>query len=384
MQYISLDWAVWMVATFSLYWLATGRWRQWVLVALTAGFVGYLSPISAAILLAFTAVTSWLVARRSLSGMQVWGATLMFAAVLVFYKAGARGQPIEVIITEGLIPLGLSYYTFRCLHLIYEKYRGRFIEVPTREIVGYLFFLPTIVVGPIHRFDDYQRDRYRVRLDASDLRTGLERILYGYVKIGFLGNHLVTGKGGALIAALPPEDAAMAAYLWIVQGGLNLYFQFSGFADIAIGFSRLLGFRIIENFNWPYLKTNLSDYWRSWHISLTGWCRDYVYTAVVSASRSPALGALATLIVIGLWHELSLRFICWGVYHGIGLIAWQRFQELKPRLPSIESPLARRGLTALSVLFTIHYVWFGFVIVRTTSLSETFTIWKTATLGFIL
>lgn len=384
MQYISLEWALWMVATFSLYWLAPGHWRQWVLVALTAGFVGYLSPVSALLLLLFTAVTCVIVARPSLSGAHVWGATILFASVLIYYKAGARGQPIEVIITEGLIPLGLSYYTFRCLHLIYERYRGRFAEAPPREIVGYLFFLPTIVVGPIHRYDDYQRDRYRVRLDGADLRTGLERILHGYVKIGFLGNYLVTGKGGALIAALPPEQSALAAYLWIAQGGLNLYFQFSGFADIAIGFSRLLGYRIIENFNWPYLKTNLSDYWRSWHISLTGWCREYVYTAVVSASRSPALGALATLIVIGLWHELSLRFICWGIYHGLGLIAWQRFQEIKPRLPTIDALPLRHALTVLSVLLTVHYVWFGFVIVRTASLSEALAIWKAATLGFFL
>lgn len=371
-----------MASTFSLYWLTPARWRQWSLVTLTLAFLVYLSPASALILTVFTGITAWIAARPPPSGKLIWAATLAFVAVLAFYKTGARGQPIEVIITEGLIPLGLSYYTFRCLHLIYERYRGRFKEAPLQEIVGYLFFLPTIVVGPIHRFDDYQRDRYRVRLDPALLGQGMERILYGYVKIGFLGNYLVTGKVGGWIAALPPEQASLAAYLWIVQGGFNLYFQFSGFADIAIGFSRLLGFRVLENFNWPYLQKNLSDYWRNWHISLTGWCRDYVYTAVVSSSRSPALGALATLIAIGLWHELSLRFICWGLFHGFGLIVWQRFQDIKPYLPQIEMPVVKHILNVLSILLTVHYVWFGFAIVRTASLSEALAVWQTATIGF--
>jgi alginate O-acetyltransferase complex protein AlgI len=381
MQFVSLEWALWMVVTFSLYWLSPPRLRPWTLIALTALFLAYLSPLSLGILVLFTLLT-WAVARgdRPTAGA-VAITTLGFVSVLVVFKLQARGQSIENIINEGLIPLGISYYTFRCLHLVFERYRGRFGEISLREVTGYLFFLPTIVVGPIHRFGDYQRDLHRVRLDPAFVRGGLERILYGYVKIGFLANYLVNGYLGTWQRQLP-ANSALSAYFYIVQGGLNLYLQFSGYADIAIGFALLLGFRVIENFNWPYLQKNLSDYWRNWHISLTSWCRDYVYTTVVSFVRSPAVGALATLLVIGLWHEISFRFIIWGLYHGTGLVIWQRFQALKPHLPVIKAKSAHRFIRVLSTAFTVHYVWFGFVIVRKPDLGQVWQVWTAATVGF--
>jgi D-alanyl-lipoteichoic acid acyltransferase DltB (MBOAT superfamily) len=381
MQFVSLEWGIWMVATFSLYWLAPPSWRQATLIALTMAFLAYRSPGSLAILIAFGLLTWSVVRLQRPSNLVVVGVTLVFVAILASFKLQARGQSIESIISEGLIPLGISYYTFRCLHLVFERYRGRFAEVEPREIAGYLFFLPTIVVGPIHRFGDYQRDVHRVRFEPVLVREGLERILYGYVKIGFLANYLVNGELGAWRAQLPPTSG-LANYLYIVEGGLNLYFQFSGYADIAIGFARLLGFRVIENFNWPYLQKNLSDYWRNWHISLTGWCRDYVYTTMVSFVRSPAIGALTTLIVIGLWHEISFRFIIWGLYHGFGLVIWQRFQALKPHLWAVRPKAARALLTGISTIFTVHYVWFGFVIVRKPDLAQVWDVWTAATVGF--
>lgn len=384
MQYESLEWAAWMVGTFSLYWLSPAHMRQWVLVAITVLFVGYISPLSLGILSAALAVT-WLTTRAGrLSGWQVFLVICAFVAPLCYFKLGARNQALDTIVAEGLIPLGMSYYTFRCLHVIIERQLGRFNEVRLGELTSYLFFLPTIVVGPIHRFGEFQRDLYRVRLDLTDLGAGLERILYGYVKIGFLGNYLVTGRIGTWAADLPPEQASLAAYIWIVQGGVNLYFQFSGFADISVGFARLLGFRVMENFNWPYLQRNLSDFWRSWHMSLTGWCRDYVYASVTSNTRSPALGALATLLVIGLWHELSFRFVCWGLFHAFGLIIWQQFQGLKPYLPKPKSPVLAATLRALSTVLTVHYVWFGFAIVRKPDLASVLHVWYAATIGFFV
>ncbi|GAB6054098.1 D-alanyl-lipoteichoic acid biosynthesis protein DltB [Magnetospira thiophila] len=384
MHYVTLEYLLWMIGTFSLYWLSPAAWRQVVLVLLTVALLVHESPLSAGLLVLFTALTAALVRQPRPHGGQVAGMSALMVSVLIYFKLGATGQSVENIVTDALIPLGLSYYTFRCLHLMFERYRGRFGDATTWEVIGYLFFLPTLLVGPIHRFGAYQRDLYRVRLDRAMLSQGLERILYGYVKIGFLANHLVNGTLGIYVDQLPPEQAALQAYLWIVQGGLNLYFQFSGFADISIGFSRLLGFEVMENFNWPFLRRNLSEYWRCWHMSLTSWCRDYIYTSVVSFSRSPALGAIATLLVIGLWHELSLRFVCWGLYHGFGLVVWQAFQDVKAHLPEVRTGWMRHLLTGLSIIFTVHYVWFGFAIVRKDSLSEVWTVWKTATLGFLM
>ena len=384
MSYVSLEWLAVMAGTFSLYWLTPEPWRRWTLVAVTAIFLACMAPLSAAILVGFTAVTCLIARQPRPAGWTVIAATLGFVAILGCFKIGARGASYETIINEGLIPMGLSYYTFRCLHLIYERHRGNFAETRPAEIIGYLFFLPTLVVGPIHRFGDYQRDLYRVRLEPSRLGEGLERILYGYVKIAFIGNYLISGVIDEWVDGLEVAHPSLHAYFWIVQGGCNLYFQFSGFADVAIGFALLLGFRVIENFDWPYLSRNLSEFWHRWHISLTSWCRDYVFGAVVSVTRSPSLGAIATLLVIGLWHELSLRFICWGLFHSVGLITWQRFQMLKRRLPTVIWPPARAALTVLSTLLTLHYVWFAFAIVRQPDLAGVLRVWRAATIGFFL
>lgn len=199
------------------------------------------------------------------------------------------------------------------------------------------------------------------------MSMGAERIILGYAKIVLLGNVLTGEIMGGWIAGLDRPDGLLALYLGIVRDGINLYVQFAGHCDIAIGFAALLGFRIMENFDNPYFKPNLQAFWQSWHISLSRWCRDYIYTVVVARSRSPALGVLATMIVIGLWHEISLRFVLWGAWHGGGLIIWQQFQRVR-QASTLTIPSALRGpLYVLSMLLTVHFVWLGFVILTAPS-----------------
>jgi len=278
--------------------------------------------------------------------------------------------------TDVIIPLGLAYYVLRCVHYMIEYYKGSIPAHSFRDVVNYLFFIPTIVVGPIHRFAPFLADHRRKRWDASMLSEGLERIVYGYVKIVVLGNYLVSSKMAGYIGSLDPENVALILYLDVVRTGLNLYFQFSGFSDVGIGFARLLGYRVMENFNWPFLQQNISDFWRCWHISLTSWCREYVYATVVSMTRSPALGAMATLLVIGLWHEASIRYVVWGIYHGLGIVLWQQFQRVKPWLPSVGDGLLSKGVNVFSVALTVHYVWFSFVIVRQPTLGDVWQIYR--------
>jgi len=171
-------------------------------------------------------------------------------------------------------------------------------------------------------------------------------------------------------------------YLGIVQNGLNLYFQFSGHSDIAIGLSLMLGYRVIENFNWPYLQPNISAFWQSWHRSLSLWCRDYIYGVVVAQTRSPALGALATMVVIGLWHEMSFRFLLWGAWHGLGIIIWQQWQAVRAGSTMTLPPALRIPLHVFSVLLTVNFVWFGFVILTAPSVAEALNLFLRFIKGF--
>lgn len=377
MHFLSFQWLSWMAATVALYWLIPRRWRDDSLALITLVFLLVHAPLSAGLLCLLTVGSYYLPGSGLPSGSRIAALVAVVVFILGFFKINASVVSTEAFFREAVIPLGLSYYSFRCLHYLLERYKGNLPNHGFRELVFYLFFLPTIVIGPINRLEPFLRDLRRKRWDAQMLSEGLERLLYGYVKIAVLGNFLVSNRLTIYITGLDPEHQALIQYLFVVQTGLNIYFQFSGFSDIAIGFARLLGYRIAENFHWPYFQKNISDFWRSWHISLSSWGRDYIYTTVFSLSRSAALGALATLLFIGLWHELSLRYVLWGLYHGLGIVIWQRFQRLKVILPTVEHPLARTLLDGLSILCTVHFVWFSFIIVRQPDLSSVLEIFTT-------
>ncbi len=386
MQFLSLEWVVTMVATVSLYWLCPGRWRQWLLIVVTFAFLAVASPSSAAILAAF-AVTVFLLTRgENIGAARVIGALVAVFGVLVYFKLrffGAGGRAGDII-SEVAIPLGLSYYSFRCAHFVIERYRGTIADVPLRDLLGYLFFLPTIVVGPINRFPEYWEETSKAAWSSRRLSAGLERILFGYVKIAFLANFLVTSRLNEVIATIP-GDSALALYLRVVQDGLTLYLLFAGFSDIAIGFGLLLGIRVMENFDWPYFRRNISDFWRSWHISLSNWARDYVYFPVLGATRNPYLATLASFAFIGLWHEISPRYIVWGLYHGAGILVWRRFQSTKRRLRPgwADQPLARRAFALLSTLLTFHFVVFGLVIVNQPDFGAALGVYRKILFGWI-
>jgi D-alanyl-lipoteichoic acid acyltransferase DltB (MBOAT superfamily) len=366
--YVSLEWLLWIWLTVGLYWLAPRDVRGWLLMALSLIFMASVAPLSAIILVGACALTHLAGNVLRPTGRTITAAALVIVAVVVAFKLG---QTINTDVPGGdiLIPLGLSYYSFRCLHFLIERYKGRIAPMQFGDVAAYLFFLPTFLVGPIHRFDTFHADRRRQRFDVALLSLGLERIVQGYAKIVILANYGTGTLLGGYVGGLDP-DSAWALYLGIVQNGLNLYFQFSGHTDIAIGFALMLGFRIMENFNWPYLQPNISAFWQSWHRSLSLWCREYIYGVVVAYTRSPALGALGTMVVIGLWHEISLRFLLWGAYHGLGLIVWQRWQDYKLARGITAPPALATPLHILSVLATVHFVWFGFVILTAPTVGE--------------
>jgi D-alanyl-lipoteichoic acid acyltransferase DltB (MBOAT superfamily) len=313
------------------------------------------------------------------SSLRTFSIALLVIGVLGYYKIRTSGQ--HDFITDVAMPLGLSFYAFRCVHYLIERYKGNIPQQAFTTFCCYLWFLPTLVVGPIHRYPQFQKDLRFKRWDATMLSDGLRRILYGYVKIVVLGNYLVSVQLGRVNGDL--EVGPLYYYLEIVRNGLNLYFQFSGFSDIAIGFALLHGYRVMENFNWPYFKRNISDFWRAWHISLTSWCRDYVYTVVFSVTRNSYLGIIATLITIGLWHEISWRYLEWGIYHGLGIVTWQLFQRVRSKLPTVNNPVLRRALDGASIVVTVHFVWFGFVLVNQPDLASAFSIYRIVLFSWI-
>ena len=175
-----------------------------------------------------------------------------------------------------------------------------------------MLFFPTITIGPINRFEDFLRSERRLRWDNAQFAKGLERILYGYAKVVILANWLIGVQLLPLINQVAPESPAVSLLLDSASYGFLLYFTFAGFSDIAIGLSFLFGYQVGENFNRPFLKPNIGEFWQSWHMSLSAWCRQYVFLPMYTKTRNLAIAMVSAMMTLGLWHEFSFRFLLLG------------------------------------------------------------------------
>lgn len=342
----------------ALCWILPGRWQVWVISLGTLAFLWWKAPVSL-LLLGGTTITSYAIFQTGIN--RAWAAILILLqsiGLFVLYKAS--WAPDFMQDGSRLIPLGLSYYSFRQIHYAIEQYKEKLPLHNFGEYLCYLFFLPTILVGPINRFPTFLRHLRRRRWDQSLFADGLERILYGYAKIVILGNFIVSRELADSIEEINEKYLWLKTYLESINFLLNTYFQFAGFSDVAIGLALLTGFRVMENFNYPLSAPNINEFWNRWHISLSSWCKDYVYIPVASMTRQPIWGIIFTMLVIGLWHELSMKYIIWGLFHGVGIAIWHIYKN---------SRIAERLRGSLpfydfwAKVLTFHFVVLSFVIV---------------------
>lgn len=257
------------------------------------------------------------------AGMGV--ATLNAALGLV----GGSGLPVP----EYIAPLGLSYVTFGLVHALVTVRRGEARVLCAADFALYVAFFPTIVAGPIKRYPEFARDLAGggVGEASSDAAQGVLRILVGLFK-----------KVVLAAIAYPLADPLLAyagehpfkVMLGICAYSFYLYWDFAGYSDMAIGVARLFGFRVIENFDRPYLKSDLQAFWRAWHISLTRIVTEYVYIPLGGNRKGAvrtALNTLVAMLVVGIWHGSAWHFVAWGAWHGVGLIALRGWRALVER-----------------------------------------------------
>jgi alginate O-acetyltransferase complex protein AlgI len=285
---------------------------------------------------------------------------------------GATGQDTTLAAILDLNWLGFSYIAFRLIHTLRDRQTGLLPALTLREYVTYVIFFPSIVAGPIDRAERFVGD-YRALpglrgMDAARWYDGGARIAAGLFKKFVIADSLA-------LLALNPTNAAQAVStpgLWVLLYGyaLRLFFDFSGYSDIAIGVGILFGVRLPENFNRPYLKTTITAFWQSWHITLSNWARFYVFTPLSRSllSRKPKpspmlvvlAGHLATMTVIGLWHGISANFVIWGLWHGIGLFVHKQWSD-RTRTWYREKGSKSRTWALLSWFITFHFVVLGWV-----------------------
>ncbi|MDP8222598.1 MAG: MBOAT family O-acyltransferase [Candidatus Lernaella stagnicola] len=325
--------------------------RRWVLFFFGIELFLLVQP-TALIPIGVLGLGVYILVRRGWTG----AAVALAVGLLVGFKAYAASagtSPLEAI-ANPLVPLGLSYLAFSAISFAVEARRGTIKPRGLADFFHFLLFFPTVMAGPIKRYGDFRR------LDESTAtrwRAGLPRIGAGLLKVLVLAwpcQEFVT------IFAGQPELRTLDAWLLLYAGAFWLYFDFAGYSDIAIGLARLLGYRVPENFDWPYLRTNIRDFWRHWHMTLTGFLRDYIYIPLGGNRRGFArelLNLSATMMLIALWHGLAPRFALFGIYHVVGLVVFTLWRRARGKPNDNPRPLRR----TLAVLFTFHYVAFGWL-----------------------
>lgn len=256
-----------------------------------------------------------------------------------------------------ILPLGISFFTFEFIHYIVDVYRGSAAVKNFRDFALFAAFFPSQIAGPIKRFQDFTHQLLEKPVfRGENFREGMFLILQGLFKKIVLGDNMgyVVNTGFNHASRMGLVDT------WIAVAGFTfqIFFDFSGYTDIGRGSALLLGYKVPENFNWPFLAANLTDFWRRWHISLSTWLRDYLFIPLggsrVSANRA-RFNTMLTMVLGGLWHGAAWHYVIWGAFHGAGLVLskeWTDFASKHPVLAKLRPhPVWHWSGVAVTMLF---------------------------------
>ena len=255
---------------------------------------------------------------------------------------------LKIPLLHLALPVGISFYTFQCLSYTIDVYRG---SVPAQKNLinfgAYVALFPQLIAGPIVRYADIARELEHREHSWENAAVGLRRFLVG------LGKKVILADNFALLIRLfrqSGEKSVLFYWMYAVAFALNIYFDFSGYSDMAIGLGRVLGFHFVENFNYPYLSGSVTEFWRRWHISLGSWFRDYVYIPMGGSRVSRwrwVLNILTVWMLTGLWHGAAWNFVLWGLLFAALLLA-EKWIPVLQRLPGV----LRHGYVLLAVVLS--------------------------------
>ncbi len=358
-------------------------WRKPILLAASYYFYMCWNPVFILLLLTLTAIdyTSgvWMErvespVRRRLLLIASLCANLGFLGFFKYYNflaenlAVLTGLPPHAFALSIILPLGISFHTFQSMSYVVDVYRRE--QPAIRNPLDYALFIaffPQLVAGPIVRAREFFRDLYNwVRPTADEWSSGLLLIVLGLTKkVAFADQFAKVADGYFSNAAAHP--GMVQAWTGVIAFGMQIFFDFSGYTDMAIGIARVLGFHFPENFRRPYLAASITDFWHRWHISLSRWLRDYLYISL-GGNRGGRLltyrNLILTMLLGGLWHGASWNFVIWGGYHG-SLLALERALGIRDA-----GGWLSKALYPVRALLTFALVMIGWVFFRAATLPD--------------
>ncbi len=318
-----------------LYYLSPRRFRNPVLFLVSLVFYGWGEPVYVLLMVATILLNyafGWWIHREKAAGkipkkLLAAGVAANLLILGFFKYAGFLLSNLQAVLPflaglrlpEITLPIGISFYVFQSMSYIIDVYRD---DAPVQKnpitFGTYVTLFPQLIAGPIVRYADVALQLETRREDLDAFAAGIRQFIVGLGKKVILANQM-----GALWLSLQTQPGTLSAWVGIAAYSLQLYFDFSGYSDMALGLGKMFGFEFLINFNYPYIAKSITDFWRRWHISLSTWFREYVYIPLGGNRRGIRRQILNLLIVWGLtgfWHGASWNFLLWGLYYGILLI----------------------------------------------------------------
>jgi alginate O-acetyltransferase complex protein AlgI len=395
MLFPTATFAIFFLVVLPLSWLLMPHVHRWRPFIIAASYVFYAWwDWRFVFLLAGCTVWNQLFAVRiSRAGVQAQRKALLTlalagnVAVLAYFKyydffvsssdnlLSVVGLSAPLELRSVVLPVGISFYTFMAISYVVDTYRGEIVPTTLEKFAAYLSFFPHLVAGPIVRPGelipqlDKPRDPRRV-----DTNRAFYLIATGLFKKVVIANYLAANIVDDVFGA-PGQHSSLEILIATYAYAVQIYADFSGYTDIAIGIALLLGFKFPQNFDSPYAAQSIQDFWRRWHMTLSRWLRDYVYIPLGGNRRGPAItyrNLMLTMLIGGLWHGAGWTFVVWGGLHGLGLVL-ERRRSQRPGYVAPANTARRRFWTRVA---TFHFVCFAWIFFR----AETFTIaWEMIT-----
>lgn len=354
---------LWLIAASLLFYAFSGLW--YVLLLLFSVFCNYLASL-------FVSGRKGVLYVAVAVNLGVLG---VFKYLTFLVRTVNQLPGVAIAVPSIVLPVGISFFTFQGLSYVIDVYRNeRLKSTRFRDVLLYIALFPQLVAGPIVRYEDVADEIKSRRHTLEQLANGLRRFIIGLSKklmIADVCGSVVTLIYSAKSSALDSRTAWLAAVCYLIQ----IYFDFSGYSDMAIGLGLCFGFHFKENFNYPYISASIQEFWRRWHISLSTWFREYLYIPLGGNRKGKAKTYRNKLMVFfctGLWHGANWTFIIWGLWHGFFIVAEDAAKKLfglgkhgKNRRNPVE--------TVLKHLYTLLVVLIGFVIFRADNMGQAFS-----------
>ena len=363
----SLAYIGFVMIACAIYWMLPLRCRVPSLILFGLLYYAQASIFYLALIVVLSSITyvaGLLIAKyRSRSLLILSISTLLL--ILAFFKY-ARVIDASTFFISIALPLGISFFTFEFVHYLADVYTGKIAHASPLSFFSFAFFFPSLVSGPIKRYEHFSEQLPVVRIQAHEVLWALCFLLLGYFQKIIIADPLIPfTKAVQHPAGL---SGAYQAMIGLYAYSIRIYADFAGLSNIAIGTALLFGIRLPKNFSYPYLSTSIAVFWRRWHMSLSNWIRDYVYIPLggsrVSLARN-CLNLLLVMTLVGMWHGSTLNFAVWGLYQGFGMALHRVWSStIGKRIP------AAWWTKAIGIIVTFHFVTLGWAFFLTGSLHD--------------